>query len=49
MYVEHRARLAVLKSVIDCLCANSGLAASALPASFLNAIRELRDRPQFPR
>ncbi len=54
MYVEHRARLAVLKSVIDCLAAGvdftaRGLFVSALPATFQGAARELRGRPQFSR
>ena len=54
MYVEHRARLAVLKTVIDCLAAGvdfsaRGLVASALPTTFLTAARELRQRPQYSR
>ena len=54
MYIEHSARLAVMKSVIDCLC--SGVMrdripnlVAGLPGTFLSAVRELADTPGFER
>jgi hypothetical protein len=58
-YVEHRARLTILKAAIDlcCLAASGGLAdraaaratLGALPASFREGLRALRARPSFRR
>jgi hypothetical protein len=58
-YVEHRARLAILKAAVDlcCLAAAGRLAdraaarstLGALPASFREGLRRLRARPSFRR
>lgn len=58
-YVEHRARLSILKAAIDLLClARAGrvspaddvtVAVASLPATFRAGLRRLQDRPTFRR
>jgi len=50
-YIEHRARLSILKTAIDLAC-HAGAAASRLgelPATFRDGLRVLRERPSFRR
>ena len=54
MYVEHRARLAILKATIDLACLDEagqlpGEALADLPVTFLEGLRRLRKRPTFRR
>ncbi|MFT3773167.1 MAG: hypothetical protein QM820_47920 [Minicystis sp.] len=53
-YVEHRARLAILKAAIDLACLDDagqlpGEAFAALPGTFRAGLRRLRARPTFRR
>ncbi|APR76373.1 Hypothetical protein A7982_01720 [Minicystis rosea] len=53
-YVEHRARLAILKATIDLACLDEAgqlpaQALAALPATFLEGLRRVRARPAFRR
>jgi hypothetical protein len=51
-YVEHRARVAILKAAIDLSClqpAGHEAALVALPATFRDGLRRLRARPSFRR
>jgi hypothetical protein len=52
LYVEHRARLAILKAAVDLCCLDPEgheRAVLALPATFRTGIRRLRARPSFRR
>lgn len=54
LYVEHRARLAILKAAVDLCClapalTKGGLPDRALPATFREGLRRLRERPSFRR
>ena len=52
-YIEHRARLAILKAAIDLHCqpreAGDRALLSALPATFREGLRRLEERPSFRR
>jgi hypothetical protein len=52
LYVEHRARLAILKAAVDLAClapARADRALAGLPATFREGLRRLRERPSFRR
>jgi hypothetical protein len=52
LYVEHRARVAILKAAIDLSCLRPEgheAALAALPATFRDGLRRLRARPSFRR
>lgn len=52
LYVEHRARLAILKAAIDLCCLRPEgheAALAGLPTSFREGLRRLRSRPSFRR
>ena len=52
LYVEHRARVAILKAAIDLSClqpAGYEAALATLPATFREGLRRLRARPSFRR
>jgi hypothetical protein len=50
LYIEHRARISILKAAIDLLCRGSdGSPRRGLPASFSKGLRVLRERPSFLR
>jgi hypothetical protein len=48
-YVEHRARLAILKAAVDLSCLQPERDMSALPATFRAGLGRLRARPSFRR
>jgi hypothetical protein len=54
LYVEHRARLSILKAAVDLCCLapderSLGRALAGLPATFREGLRRLRGRPSFRR
>jgi len=51
LYIEHRARISILKAAIDLLCRapDSAPRRPGLPASFREGLRVLRGRPSFRR
>jgi hypothetical protein len=51
LYIEHRARLSILKATIDLLCRSGDplQRALGLPATFREGLRALRGRPSFRR